>query len=87
MPGTVRLLVQLQHPAPMGKSPNTPRPGALNRQGSLQHMAAGKTAQVPVMDSSTKGGLASASTGLYGVLTERTSGTESGRKKEKDLKV
>ena len=71
MPGAVRLQVQLLHPAPQGDSPNMARrePGSRRNHFRFQHMAAGKTAKFPVPDSGTKGGMGSALTGLYGVLT------------------
>lgn len=47
MPATVRLRVQLPRPAPMGKSPNTPRLGAVIQQGSFQHNGSRKDGKVP----------------------------------------
>ena len=57
MPATVRLRVQLPRPAPMGKSPNTPRLGAVIQQDHFKHMAAGKTAKYPSADSAENRGM------------------------------
>ena len=56
MLGAVRLLVQLQHLAPMGNSPNTATREPESREIISMHMAAGKTARFPSEASAEKRG-------------------------------
>ena len=77
MPGTVRLLVQIQQPAPQGDSPNMARrePGSRRDHFTVfSIMAAGKTAKFPVSDSGTKA--------RDGILTDKARMTIKNRTKK-----
>ena len=73
MPGTVRLLVQLQQPAPHGRKPEYSQQELRSCRIISSIWQAGKTARFPAEGGSAKGGMGSALTGLYGVLIESIS--------------